>query len=63
LGARPLKRVIQKKVLDPLALKIVSGLIKKGEELVIDRESDKIIIRSSSDLTKFKFRSKASIHA
>jgi ATP-dependent Clp protease ATP-binding subunit ClpB len=63
LGARPLKRVIQKKVLDPLALKIVSGLIKPGEELVIDRESDKIIIRSLADLAKFKFRSKASAHA
>jgi ATP-dependent Clp protease ATP-binding subunit ClpB len=62
LGARPLKRIIQKKVLDPLALKIVSGLIKQGEEVVINRESDKIIIRSLADLN-LKFRSKASAHA
>ena len=50
LGARPLKRVIQRKVLDPLALKIVTGLVNEGEELVVDAEDDKIIIRTQSDL-------------
>ncbi|MBU3942400.1 hypothetical protein KKA24_00275, partial [Patescibacteria group bacterium] len=44
LGARPLKRVIQKKILDPLALKIVSGMIKEGDEIMIGAEGDKIII-------------------
>ncbi len=50
LGARPLKRVIQRKVLDPLALKIVTGLVNEGEELVVDAEDDKIIIRTQADL-------------
>jgi len=50
LGARPLKRVIQRKVLDPLALKIVTGLVNEGEELVVDAEDEKIIIRNSADL-------------
>ena len=50
LGARPLKRVIQRKVLDPLALKIVTGLVNEGEELVVDTEDGKIIIRTQSDL-------------
>ncbi len=45
MGARPLRRVIQKEVLDPLALKIVSGEIKSGEEIVIDAEKDNIILR------------------
>jgi len=36
LGARPLRRVIQKEVLDPLALKIISGEIKSGEKVSID---------------------------
>jgi ATP-dependent Clp protease ATP-binding subunit ClpA len=45
LGARPLKRIIQKKVLDPLALKIVSGIVRSGDEVAIDAESGKIIIK------------------
>ena len=35
-GGRPLKRVIQKQVLDPLALKLLSGEILDGEDVVID---------------------------
>jgi len=43
LGARPLKRVIQKLVLDPLALQIVTGKILEKEKVVVDKEGDKII--------------------
>jgi len=50
LGARPLKRVIQKLVLDPLALKIVSGQIAEKEKVVIDAEKDQIIFRTTGDL-------------
>jgi ATP-dependent Clp protease ATP-binding subunit ClpB len=42
LGARPLKRVIQKEVLNPLSMKIVSGEIKSGEKIVVDCRKDKI---------------------
>ena len=52
LGARPLKRVIQREVLDPLSLKIVSGFLKEGERVVVDLENDKIIFRNQSDLVK-----------
>ncbi len=45
LGARPLRRVIQKEVLDPLALKIISGNIKSGEKVVIDAEDGNIIFK------------------
>ena len=45
LGARPLKRVIQKQVLDPLSLKIVSGEIKSGEKVVVDLEGEKIVFK------------------
>ena len=34
-GARPLKRVIQKSVQDPLAELILSGKIKDGEKVAI----------------------------
>jgi len=44
-GARPLKRVIQKEILDPLALKIVSGEIKEGDKVKIDAKNKKIVIK------------------
>lgn len=44
LGARPLKRVIQKSVLDPLALKIVSGEIRGKDRVVIDAQNNQIIL-------------------
>ena len=52
LGARSLKRVIQKQVLDPLSLKIVSGEVKEEERIIVDLEADKIIFRSAKDLIK-----------
>jgi len=54
LGARPLKRVIQRQVLDPLSLKIVSGEVKEGERVVVDLEKDKIIFRTPKDLIKLE---------
>lgn len=43
LGARPLKRVIQREVLDPLALKIVTGEVKEGSKVKIDVKEGKIV--------------------
>ena len=43
LGARPLKRVIQKLILDPLSVKIVSGEISEGSRIFIDADKEKII--------------------
>ena len=36
LGARPLKRVIQKLILDPLSLKIITSQIKEGSRVFVD---------------------------
>ena len=52
LGARPLKRVIQKKILDPLALKIVTGDVKRGESVIIDVEKENIVFKTSKRLSK-----------
>jgi ATP-dependent Clp protease ATP-binding subunit ClpA len=52
LGARPLKRVIQKKVLDPLSLKIVAGEVKEDERIVVDLENKKIKFLTLKDLIK-----------
>jgi ATP-dependent Clp protease ATP-binding subunit ClpB len=35
-GARPLKRVIQKQVIDPLAAKIIQGEIRDGDTVLVD---------------------------
>jgi len=54
LGARPLKRVIQKKILDPLSSKIISGEFEKNERIVIDFQDGKITFLSVKDLIKAK---------
>ena len=56
LGARPLKRVIQKKILDPLSLKIISGDFEKEKRVVIDFQNEKIIFLNTKDLIKIKQR-------
>jgi ATP-dependent Clp protease ATP-binding subunit ClpB len=47
-GARPLKRVIQKSVQDPLALKILEGSLKSGEQLILTQKNDALEIKQSS---------------
>jgi ATP-dependent Clp protease ATP-binding subunit ClpA len=59
LGARPLKRVIQKEVLNPLALKIVSGIVKENDEVEIGRKDKKIVIMTEVDFTKSNKKEKA----
>ncbi|KPJ57476.1 Clp protease ClpB [Parcubacteria bacterium DG_74_2] len=54
LGARPLKRMIQKVVLDPLALKIVSGQVKEGERVVVNLVEGKILIKTKADFLKIE---------
>jgi len=43
-GARPLKRVIQKQILDPLALKIMTEEVKDSQTFKVDIENDKIVV-------------------
>ncbi len=46
LGARPLRRAIQRMVEDPLSEKILWKEFKAGETIVIDAEGDDIVFRS-----------------
>ncbi|MCD6528399.1 AAA family ATPase [bacterium] len=57
-GARPLKRVIQKLVLDPLALKIVKGEVQEGEKVIVDAKEGEILIRVPQEILKTKRISK-----
>jgi ATP-dependent Clp protease ATP-binding subunit ClpB len=42
-GARPLKRVIQKQVQDPLAEKILSGEVRDGDHVKITAGTDRLL--------------------
>jgi ATP-dependent Clp protease ATP-binding subunit ClpB len=39
-GARPLKRAIQKLVLDPLALRVLEGEFREGDRVTVDVEDN-----------------------
>jgi len=43
-GARPLKRVVQNKILDKLALEIIEGKIKEKDAVKIDVKKDEIVL-------------------
>jgi len=45
-GARPLKRVIQREILNSLASKILSGEVKEGTRVVIDRENRHLVFKT-----------------
>ncbi len=43
-GARPLKRVIEEKIMDELALQIIEGKVKEGDKLIVKlKGKDKIV--------------------
>ncbi len=46
-GARPLKRLIQKEVLDPLAMKVLNSDLRDGETVVVDAGPGGLSFRSS----------------
>ena len=52
LGARPLKRVIQRLILDPLSIKIVVNEIREGSRVSITAEDGKIIFDTIKSLPK-----------
>jgi ATP-dependent Clp protease ATP-binding subunit ClpB len=44
-GARPLKRLIQREIQDALAMKLLSGDVGEGYDVLIDREDDGLVFR------------------
>jgi len=47
-GARPLKRAIQKEILDALSLKILDGTFKEGDVVEVDAENSEIVFRKAT---------------
>ena len=46
-GARPLKRTIQRRILDPLALAVLQGEFGEGDLISIDAGADGLTMRGS----------------
>jgi ATP-dependent Clp protease ATP-binding subunit ClpB len=44
-GARPLKRVLQKEILDRLAIRILEGAFAEGDRIVIDSDGKGITLK------------------
>ncbi|MEK6681579.1 MAG: ATP-dependent chaperone ClpB [Nitrospirota bacterium] len=42
-GARPLKRIIQRDIQNPLALKLIDGTFKEGDKVRVDAEKGKLV--------------------
>ena len=42
-GARPLKRIIQKNIENPLSMEILEGKIKEGDKISVDVRKDQIV--------------------
>jgi len=53
-GARPLKRTIQRLILDPFARQVLEGKFSEGDTVVVDVEKDKIVFYKEEKRTKRK---------
>jgi ATP-dependent Clp protease ATP-binding subunit ClpB len=47
-GARPLKRLIQREIQDPLAVKLLSGEIGEGDTVLVDADGESLTFRAVS---------------
>lgn len=45
-GARPVKRLLQRELVNQLAKAILDGSVKKDSEIVVDAEGDRVVIRN-----------------
>ncbi|WDT79002.1 MAG: AAA family ATPase [Candidatus Manganitrophus sp.] len=51
-GARPLKRVIQRDILNALSVKLLEGALKDGDHIEVDVADDKIVFRTVPEYDK-----------
>ena len=47
-GARPLRRLIQREVQDPLAMRLLNGELAEGDHVVVDVEGDALVLRAEA---------------
>jgi ATP-dependent Clp protease ATP-binding subunit ClpB len=51
-GARPLKRVIQRDILNPLAVELLEGRFKEGDTIEVDEKKGRLIFKPSGPTAK-----------
>ncbi|MEM9410205.1 MAG: AAA family ATPase, partial [Planctomycetota bacterium] len=51
-GARPLKRIIQNEVVNPLATKLLKGVFNTGDEVVIEFQENEFVIKLESAVSR-----------
>jgi ATP-dependent Clp protease ATP-binding subunit ClpB len=49
-GARPLRRLIQREVQDPLAMQLLSGEVAEGDHVVVDADDGHLVFRVSTSV-------------
>ena len=50
-GARPLKRTIQRRILDPLAKQVLQGTFGDGDRVVVDAAADGLVFTKQQPVT------------
>jgi ATP-dependent Clp protease ATP-binding subunit ClpB len=50
-GARPLKRTIQRRVLDPLAMRVLEGEFREGDSIVVDMGENGLTFQKKQSVT------------
>jgi ATP-dependent Clp protease ATP-binding subunit ClpB len=58
-GARPLKRTIQRRILDPLAFKVLDGTFKDGDRVTVDAKDDGIVFEKAREAEEKPVRKSA----
>ncbi len=51
-GARPLRRVIQNRIEDPLSDAVLAGSFAAGDTVLVDTEGEKIVLRQAEEMVK-----------
>ena len=46
-GARPLKRTLQRRILDPLAMQILEGEVREGDHVVVEADGEQVRFRAT----------------
>ena len=61
-GARPIKRLVQKEILNQLSKELLEGNIQKGDDILIDSFNEKIVFRKNNNKeSKLKIDEKVNI--
>ena len=48
-GARPLKRVMQKRIINELSRQIIAGQVEANQEIIIDLEGEELVFRNKAE--------------